>query len=133
MHRSVRTPYLHTRYVRPPRWISPRMRLFSASTGNTTSNEMALGALATVAMVLLAHLLPFSHRFAQTYSSCVEQPIQRLFFALAAELNYKVYGGDATDAFAHSPPPERPTFLAWVSWFMREVFVVAKLLFCKIK
>jgi hypothetical protein len=30
-------------------------------------------------------------------------------FALAAANNIKVYGGDATHAFAHSPPPDTPT------------------------
>ena len=41
------------------------------------------------------------HQFTQTYSSCVEQPVQQLFFALAAQMNYRVYGGDAKDAYAH--------------------------------
>jgi hypothetical protein len=35
---------------------------------------------------------------------CVEQPIQRLFFAIVAANDTKVYSGDATDALAHSPP-----------------------------
>ena len=39
-------------------------------------------------------------------------PIQRLFFAIAANLNLKVYGGDAKDAFAHSPGPKMNMFLA---------------------
>jgi hypothetical protein len=51
----------------------------------------------------------------------VEQPIQRLFFALAAANTMKVYGGDATDAFAHSPPPDTPTFVhvdeAYAEWY----------------
>ena len=42
------------------------------------------------------------HELALTYSSCVEHPIQRLIFAIAANLNLKVYRGDAKDAFAHS-------------------------------
>ena len=46
---------------------------------------------------------PVLHGIASTYSSCVEQPVQRLFFALAAQLGYGVYGGDAMDAYAHSP------------------------------
>ena len=64
---------------------------------------------------------PVLHRIAHTYSSCVEQPIQRMFFALAAEMGYRVYGGDAKDAYAHSPPPERPTFCeiddAYAEWY----------------
>ena len=55
---------------------------------------------------------PLLHELALTYSSCVEHPIQRLFFAIAANLNLKVYGGDAKDAFAHSPGPEMNTYLA---------------------
>jgi hypothetical protein len=47
--------------------------------------------------------------------------VQRLFFALAAHLNYKVFGGDAKDAFAHSPPPARPTYVAiddaYAEWY----------------
>lgn len=55
---------------------------------------------------------PVLHRFATTYSSCVEQPVQRLFFAIAAQMNYKVFGGDANDAYAHSPAPAHPTYVA---------------------
>jgi hypothetical protein len=65
---------------------------------------------------------PTLHRLVQTYSSCVEQPVQRLFFALCALLGFVVYGGDAKDAFAHSPPPNIPTFVAiddaYFEWFL---------------
>ena len=54
---------------------------------------------------------PILHALAQTYASCVEQPIQRLFFALSASLGHRLYGGDAQDAYAHSPPPSVPTFV----------------------
>ena len=64
---------------------------------------------------------PVLHKVSSTYSSCVEQPVQRLFFALSAALGYQVYGGDAVDAFAHSPPPETPTFIriddAYFDWY----------------
>jgi hypothetical protein len=44
-----------------------------------------------------------------------------MFFALAANLGYPVYGGDAQDAYAHSPPPETPTFVqiddAYADWY----------------
>ncbi|MCE2995760.1 MAG: hypothetical protein LW863_09190 [Flammeovirgaceae bacterium] len=64
---------------------------------------------------------PTLHRLVSTYSSCVEQPIQRLFYALAAELGYKVFGGDAKDAYAHSPAPGVPTFVhiddAYAEWY----------------
>jgi hypothetical protein len=64
---------------------------------------------------------PMLHQVASTYASCVEQPVQRLFFALAAANDMKVYGGDATDAFAHSPPPSVPTYVsiddAYAEWY----------------
>ena len=44
-----------------------------------------------------------------------------MFFALSAYLGYRVYGGDATDAYAHSPPPKHPTFVsiddAFADWY----------------
>ena len=55
---------------------------------------------------------PALHGIASTYSSCVEQPFQRLFFALSAHRGHGVYGGDAMDAYAHSPPPAVPTYVA---------------------
>ena len=64
---------------------------------------------------------PLLHKVVSTYNSCVEQPIQRTFFALAASKGYRVYGGDAEDAYAHSPPPERPTYVsiddAYADWY----------------
>jgi hypothetical protein len=64
---------------------------------------------------------PTLHAIASTYSSCVDQPIQRLFYALSARMNYRVYGGDAQDAFAHSPGPSVPTFVhiddAYADWY----------------
>jgi hypothetical protein len=62
------------------------------------------------------------HQVASSYSSCVEQPVQRLFFALAAANDTNVYGGDAQGAFAHSPPPATPTFIiiddVYAGWFV---------------
>jgi len=55
---------------------------------------------------------PLLHGIASTCSSCVEQPAQRLFFALAARENYRACGGGAQDAHAHSLPPETPTFVS---------------------
>jgi hypothetical protein len=64
---------------------------------------------------------PLLHSLALTYSSCVEHPIQRLFLAIAASLNLKIYGGDAKDAYGHSPGPEIPTFMsiddAYAEWY----------------
>ena len=69
---------------------------------------------------------PLLHELALTYSSCVEHPIQQLLCAIAANLNLKVYGGDAKDAFAHSPRPEMSTYLAiddaYAEWY-KQTFV----------
>jgi hypothetical protein len=68
-----------------------------------------------------ARAAPALHGITSTYSSCVDQPVQRLFFALSAQLGYGVYGGDATDAYAHSPPPAVPTYVAiddaYADWY----------------
>ena len=34
-----------------------------------------------------------------------------MFIALSAQLGHGLFSGDAKDAFAHSPPPETPTFV----------------------
>ena len=64
---------------------------------------------------------PLLHSIASTYSSCVEHPIQRLFLAISASQNLKIYGGDAKDAYGHSPGPEIPTFMsiddAYAEWY----------------
>ena len=68
--------------------------------------------------------VPALHGITSTYSSCNKQPIQRLFFALITTLKgYLIYGGDAKDAYAHSPPPSIPTFVfiddqyaEWYEW-----------------
>ena len=68
-----------------------------------------------------ARAAPLLHQLASTYSSCVEQPVQRLFVALSALLDHKIYGGDAADAFAHSPGPDVPTYVsiddAYAEWY----------------
>ena len=65
---------------------------------------------------------PLLHALAKTYSSCVEHPIQRQFLALAAQQNFRLFGGDAKDAFAHSPSPEVPTFMMidnqYYEWYL---------------
>ncbi|KAI2501346.1 retrotransposon [Fragilaria crotonensis] len=50
-------------------------------------------------------------KLANTYSSCIEQPIMRLFFALCANEGYLIIKVDATNAYANSPPPDQPTFV----------------------
>ena len=46
---------------------------------------------------------PILHALADSYSACVDQPVQRMFLAISALKNYRIYGSDATDAYAHSP------------------------------
>jgi hypothetical protein len=64
---------------------------------------------------------PVLHGIAKTYANCVAQPIQRMFAAISAHMGYRIYGGDAQDAYAHSPPPEEPTFVsiddAYAEWY----------------
>ena len=63
---------------------------------------------------------PQLHAVASTWSSCVELPVQRIFLGIAADLGLTVYGGDATDAYAHSPAPNS-TYLAindfYADWY----------------
>lgn len=65
---------------------------------------------------------PALRAMALTYSSCVEHPIQRLFLSLAAKENFLIYGGDAKDAYAHSPASDKlKTFVkvddAFCEWY----------------
>jgi len=57
-----------------------------------------------------------------TYPSCLEHPVFRLFIALCAADNLTIYGGDAKDVFAHSPSPPMPTFMklddAFCDWYL---------------
>ena len=61
---------------------------------------------------------------ASTWSSCVELPIQRLYLGLCATKNLRICGGDARDAYAHSPAPEVPIFLkiddAYAKWYKQK-------------
>ena len=52
---------------------------------------------------------PVLHALALTHSLCAEHPVQRLFCAVAAQLNKNACGGDAKDAHAHSPGSEIET------------------------
>jgi hypothetical protein len=47
-------------------------------------------------------------KLANTYSSCIEQPCMRMFFALCAHEGYVCIKVDATNAYANSPPPHSP-------------------------
>jgi Reverse transcriptase (RNA-dependent DNA polymerase) len=65
---------------------------------------------------------PMLHGEAKTYASCIEQPCMRLFFGLCAAKGLVIYGADATNAFANSPPPSVPTFVhiddAYFDWYL---------------
>ena len=65
--------------------------------------------------------VPALHAVASTWSSCVELPVQSLFLGISAALNLTIYGGDATDAYAHASASEIPTYLkvdeAYEEWW----------------
>ena len=67
---------------------------------------------------------PVLHALAESYSSCIEVPIFRLFCALTASLNYTIFAGDTQDAYAHSPGPPVPTFLSindiFADWYLKK-------------
>ena len=48
---------------------------------------------------------PLLHAMVNTWSSCVELPIQRLFIELCAKKGLCMYGGDAYNAYVHAPAP----------------------------
>ena len=69
----------------------------------------------------LKKAVPQLHAVASTWSSCVELPIQWLFLGICANTGLTInYGGDTTDAYAHSPAPNN-TYLqvddAYVEWY----------------
>jgi hypothetical protein len=63
-------------------------------------------------------------KLANTYSSCIEQPCMRMFFALCAHEGYTCIKVDATNAYANSPPPAQPTFVyideQYADWHMTQ-------------
>ena len=66
-------------------------------------------------------------KLANTYSSCIEQPCMRLFFALCAYEGFISLKVDATNAYVNSPPPDQPTFVfiddQYADWYF-ERFVI---------
>jgi len=58
-----------------------------------------------------------------TYAASLEQSGSRLFWALAALTCCKVYGADATNAFAEAPPPAAPLYVrvdkAYRNWYTK--------------
>jgi len=58
----------------------------------------------------------------------LEHAAFRLFIALCAADNLTIYGGDAKDAFAHSPGPSMPTFMklddAFHDWYLEQTGVL---------
>jgi len=64
---------------------------------------------------------PMLHRLLQTYSSCIETPCMRLFFALAAAEGMYITGADCTNAFQQCPPPKIQLYLqideAYIEWW----------------
>jgi hypothetical protein len=48
---------------------------------------------------------------AETYAACVEQPAQRLYWALVASLNLTAIGCDVGNTFAEAPAPIQPFYM----------------------
>lgn len=48
---------------------------------------------------------------AETYATCVEQPVCRVYWAMTAQLCLLAMGADAGNAFAEAPPPGYGTVL----------------------
>ena len=61
---------------------------------------------------------------ANTYAACLEQNGARIFWAVSAITNKKVYGSDASNAFAEAPPPTAPLYLkvdqAYIDWYLHK-------------
>jgi Reverse transcriptase (RNA-dependent DNA polymerase) len=58
---------------------------------------------------------------AHTYSSCVEQPCQRAFYALCAAFGYYILCTDVCNAYANADAPSIPTYIyvdaAYAEWY----------------
>ena len=54
---------------------------------------------------------PWLRQFTNTYSSCIEMPCLRLYFALIALLGYVVTLADTTNAYQQAPPPKVACYL----------------------
>jgi hypothetical protein len=63
-------------------------------------------------------------KLANTYSSCIEQPCMRLFFALCTHKGYICVKVNATNAYANSPPPDQPMFVyideQYADWYFTQ-------------
>jgi hypothetical protein len=61
--------------------------------------------------------------YRRIYASCIEQPCQRLFFAVPASQSKLVTFADTTNAFQQSPPPTEQCYLeiddAYTSWHLK--------------
>ncbi len=61
-------------------------------------------------------------KLANTYSSCIEQPCMRMFFALCVHEGFISFKVDATNACANSPPPDQPTYAfiddQYADWYL---------------
>lgn len=55
---------------------------------------------------------------AETYTTCVEQPVCRLYWSLTAGLCLLAMGADVGNAFAEAPPPQQPFYMIIDDQFM---------------
>ena len=47
----------------------------------------------------------------KTYAASLDQTAAKVFWAICAHHNYKIYGADVTNAFAEAPPPKAPLYM----------------------
>ena len=47
-----------------------------------------------------------------TYAASLDQTSSKLFWALSSEKGNIVVGGDASNAFAETPPPKAPLYMS---------------------
>lgn len=66
---------------------------------------------------------PLLHTNPKNYSSYVEYPVQCFFRSLVALQNFRIFGGDAKEAFDNYPFPDIPTFMiidnqCYYKWYL---------------
>lgn len=76
----------------------------------------------------------------ETFASCLEQTVHRLFWSIVALLNLQCLGCDVANAFSEAPKPKRlfymrvdPPFLEWWTKFLKKPPIPLVLSFLLIK
>ena len=60
----------------------------------------------------------------KTYSACVDQVANRIFWSISSSLNNIICGIDIVNGYAHAPPPDIPTYLViddqYADWYFNK-------------